>query len=168
MLESTADVVSDGKVVIFNYTLRTDEGELLDASEPGSPLAYLHGAENIVPGLEAQMSGRKAGDAFDAVVAPEDGYGLREDPGLRAIPREAFPPEAELEPGMELVIEDDEGNLTPIWILELRDEVVIIDTNHPLADQTLHFSIEIVGIRDATASEVEHGHPHGVDGSHQH
>jgi FKBP-type peptidyl-prolyl cis-trans isomerase SlyD len=166
MLQSTADVVSDGKVISFNYTLRTEDGEVLDTSEPGEPLAYLHGAENIVPGLEEQLTGHKSGDSFDATVKPEDGYGVRDPEGLRPIPREAFPEDAELEAGMELVLEDDEGNLTPIWIVDIRDEVVIIDTNHPLADITLCFSIEIVGIRSATASELEHGHPHDEHDGH--
>ncbi|MCB9701021.1 MAG: peptidylprolyl isomerase [Myxococcales bacterium] len=165
MLESTADVViRDGKVVIFNYVLRSDEGEVLDESEADDPMAYLHGADNIVPGLESQMSGRRVGDRFDAIVPPSEGYGVRDESAIRVIPREAFPEDADLAPGMELVVEDDEGDLTPIWIAELRDDVVIVDLNHPLADQTLCFTVEIIGIRDATESEIEHGHPHGVDG----
>ncbi len=166
MLQSTADVVSDGKVISFNYTLRTEDGEVLDASDAGEPLAYLHGAENIVPGLEEQLTGRKRGDAFEAKVKPEDGYGVRDPNGLRPIPREAFPEDAELEAGMELVVEDDEGNLTPIWIVDIREDMVIIDTNHPLADITLCFSIEIVDIRLATTSEIEHGHPHDENDGH--
>jgi len=166
MLQSTADVVSDGKVISFNYTLRTEDGELLDASEPGAPLAYLHGAENIVPGLEEQLTGHAPGDSFEVKVSPENGYGTRDPQGLRPIPREAFPEDAQLEAGMELVIEDDEGELTPIWIVDIREDVVIIDTNHPLADITLCFSIELVGIRAATASELEHGHPHDEDDGH--
>lgn len=165
MLTSTADVVSDGKVVIFTYTLRTDEGELLDESEPGDPMAYLHGADNIVPGLEEHMNGKAMGARFDAIVQPTEGYGVRDDSAVRVIPREAFPEDAELEPGMELVIEDDEGDLTPIWIAEIRDDVVIVDLNHPLADQVLCFSVEILAIRDATPEELEHGHPHGLDGT---
>ncbi len=168
MLQSSADVVSDGKVISFNYTLRTEEGELLDASEPGEPLAYLHGAENIVPGLEDQLSGHRSGDSFAVKVSPEDGYGKRSEPGLRPIPRDAFPEGAELEEGMELVVEDNEGNERPIWIVDLRDDVVIIDENHPLADVTLCFDVEIVDVRDATTSEIEHGHPHDEDDGHGH
>ncbi|HGG56333.1 MAG TPA: peptidylprolyl isomerase, partial [Nannocystis exedens] len=134
MLQSSADVVSDGKVISFTYTLRTEGGELLDASEPGEPLAYLHGAENIVPGLEEQLSGHRSGDSFAVKVNPEDGYGRRNEAGLRPIPREAFPEGAELVEGMELVVEDNEGNERSIWIVDLREDVVIIDENHPLAD----------------------------------
>lgn len=165
MLQASSEVVRDGKVVIFNYTLRNDEGEVLDASEPGDPMAYLHGAENIVPGLEEKMGGRGIGDRFEAVVPPELGYGLREEPGLRALPRAAFPDEVDLVAGMELALEDDEGDIVPIWIADVREDAVIVDINHPLADQTLHFAIEIVAIRDASESELEHGHPHGVDGN---
>lgn len=165
MLQGSSEVVRDGKVVIFNYTLRNEEGEVLDASEPGDPMAYLHGAENIVPGLEEQMGGRVVGDRFTAIVPPELGYGVREEPGLRALPRAAFPDDAELVAGMELALEDDEGDVMPIWIADIREDAVIVDINHPLADQTLHFAIEIVGIRDASESEIEHGHPHGADGN---
>ena len=165
MLQGSSEVVRDGKVVIFNYTLRNEEGEVLDASEPGDPMAYLHGAENIVPGLEEKMGGRVVGDRFEAIVPPELGYGLREEPGLRALPRAAFPDEVDLVAGMELALEDDEGDIVPIWIADVREDAVIVDINHPLADQTLHFAIEIVAIRDASESEIEHGHPHGVDGN---
>ncbi|HRI06840.1 MAG TPA: peptidylprolyl isomerase [Nannocystaceae bacterium] len=158
------DSVRDGKVVLFNYTLRNDEGEVLDASDPGEPMAYLHGADNIVPGLESEMSGKSIGARFDVVVPPELGYGRREEPGLRAIPRDAFGDDMELAEGMELILEDDEGDLMPIWIAEVHADAVIVDVNHPLADETLHFAVEIVGIRDATESELEHGHPHGPGG----
>jgi FKBP-type peptidyl-prolyl cis-trans isomerase SlyD len=160
------DMVRDGKVVVFNYTLRNDEGEVLDASEPGEPMAYLHGADNIVPGLEQEMAGKLLGAAFNVIVPPELGYGRREEPGLREIPREAFGEDSsELAAGMELLLEDDDGDLMPIWIAEVHPDKVIIDVNHPLADETLHFAVEILEIRDATESEIEHGHPHGVDGT---
>jgi FKBP-type peptidyl-prolyl cis-trans isomerase SlyD len=159
-------MVRDGKVVVFNYTLRNDEGEVLDASEPGEPMAYLHGADNIVPGLEQEMAGKLLGAAFNVIVPPELGYGRREEPGLREIPREAFGEDSsELAAGMELLLEDDDGDLMPIWIAEVHPDKVIIDVNHPLADETLHFAVEILEIRDATESEIEHGHPHGVDGT---
>jgi len=159
-------MVRDGKVVVFNYTLRNDEGEVLDASEPGEPMAYLHGADNIVPGLEQEMAGKLLGAAFSVIVPPELGYGRREEPGLREIPRDAFGEDsAELAEGMELLLEDDDGDLMPIWIAEVHADKVIIDINHPLADETLHFAVEILEIRDATESEIEHGHPHGVDGT---
>ncbi len=158
-------VAADGLVVAFNYTLRNGEGAVLDASN-GDPMAYLHGHDNIVPGLERQIAGRSVGDRFTAVVPPEEGYGLKMPDALKDVPREAFG-ELPIEVGMDLATEV-EGQLVPFWIAEVGAEVVRVDFNHPLAGVTLNFEVEVVAIRPATAEELEHGHPHGLDGHSGH
>lgn len=161
-------VVADNKVVLFHYTLTNSEGEVLDSSEGEEPLPYLQGAGNIVPGLERQMAGRAVGDKFKAVVPPEEGYGLVEGPGPQALPRDAFPPGFEIEEGMPIMAETEQGFPLTLWITGIERDQVYVDTNHPLAGQTLHFDVEIVHIRDANEGELEHGHPHGAHGDEDH
>jgi FKBP-type peptidyl-prolyl cis-trans isomerase SlyD len=160
--------ISDGKVATFHYTLRNggDSGEVLDSSEGRSPLAYLHGAGNIVPGLERQLSGRRVGESFAAVVEPAEGYGVR-DGSPQPVPRTQFPAGVPISEGMMLHAETPDHEVIPLWVVDVDDETVWVDENHPLAGVTLHFAIEVVEIRDATASEMEHGHPHGP-GGHDH
>jgi FKBP-type peptidyl-prolyl cis-trans isomerase SlyD len=156
--------ISDGCVVEIEFTLKDDGGHLLDASE-GDPLVYLHGADNIVPGLENALSGRTVGEKLDVVVSPEDGYGRRMGAGPQSIDRAGFPDGAELYVGMEFAVETEDG-LLPLYVVEVREDSVIVDVNHPLAGATLHFSVEVVGIRDSTEEERAHGHPHGPGGAH--
>ncbi len=160
-------MIGNGKVVSIHYTLSDGGGKVLDSSEGEEPMEYLHGAGNIVPGLEKALEGKKAKDSLKAVVSPEDGYGEREDGEPQAVPREAFPADADLEVGMEIAAEDDDGDLTPLWIVGVSKDHVMVDKNHPLAGETLHFAVEVVSVRDATPDEIEHGHPH-TPGHHHH
>ncbi len=159
--------VEAGKVVTFHYTLRNPGGDVIDTSDGGEPLAYLHGASNIVTGLEAQLAGRAEGDKIAAVVPPREGYGEKSGPGPQAVPREAFPDGVELFVGMQFEAETEDGHDVQLFIVQVGDEAVLVDTNHPLAGVTLHFDVEIVGVRDATDEEKAHGHPHGP-GGHDH
>ncbi len=161
-MSTSSAMIEAGKVVFFHYTLTDETGEVIDSSEGAEPLPYLHGAGNIVPGLERQMVGKCVGDRFEAVVPPEEGYGLPEGPGPQAIPRDAFPEDAELEEGLQFMAEDEDGESIPLWIVSIEDDAVIVDQNHPLAGVTLHFSIHITELRDATEDEIAHGHPHGT------
>lgn len=161
--------IVDGHVVLFHYTLTDDDGTVLDTSrERDQPLPYLHGSGNIVPGLEAQMTGKAIGDSFKAQVAPADGYGEHNGIAPQPVPRSEFPPEVPMQAGVQLMAQAPDGQAMPIWIHSVNDEMVFIDTNHPLAGKTLHFDVEITGIRDATADEKAHGHPHGPDGTQGH
>lgn len=160
--------VTDGHVVTFQYTLSDGEGAVLDASSAEQPLIYLHGADNIVPGLERRLAGHQLGDSIDAIVPPAEGYGEREGEGPQPVPRSSFPADVELFPGMQFVATGPEEGDIPLWITSLDDETVHVDINHPLAGVELHFKILITGIRAATASELEHGHTHGADGHHDH
>ena len=93
--------IADGLVVVLNYTLTADDGEVIDASTPDDPMAYLHGADNIVPGLEQALTGKTVGFKGKVVVEPEDGYGEREDLPPEAVPRSAFPADVEIAAGMQ-------------------------------------------------------------------
>ncbi len=161
---SESMTVSADKVVVFDYSLSSNEGQVLESSD-GDPLIYLHGHGNIVPGLERQIEGRSAGDEFTAVVEPHEGYGDRIDEEPVAVPRTQFPAELELEVGMQFAAEDDEGNEVPVWVIAIEADLVLVDPNHPLAGQQLTFNIHVHSVRDATADELAQGHPSGVDGT---
>lgn len=161
------DSVTDGLVVGIHYTLRNEAGETLDSSEGQEPLEYLHGAGNIVPGLEDALAGRKLGDSFQVTVQPEDGYGDRDPRGIRAVKRDAFPDDGTIEPGMQFFAEGPDGEPLAAWVVEVAHDRVVVDLNHPLAGVTLQFEGTIDSLREASAEEVEHGHPHGP-GGHEH
>jgi len=160
--------VSEGKVVLFHYTLKNDDGEVLDTSDGGDPLFYLHGAGNIVVGLEEELAGRTAGDKLSATVPAEKGYGVKMGPGPQPVDRSAFPEGVELEVGMQFHAEAPDGSPLTLWVTGLKGDTVLVDANHPLAGVTLHFDIEVASIRDATEEELSHGHPHGPDGTAGH
>jgi FKBP-type peptidyl-prolyl cis-trans isomerase SlyD len=163
-----SETIREGMVGLFHYTLTNDAGDRLDSSEGGDPMVYLHGHGNIVPGLERQLVGKSAGDAFVAKVPPAEGYGERSGPGPQRMPREAFPPGFPLHVGRPFGAETEQGEQVVLWIVGVEQDAVLVDIDHPLAGQTLHFDIAIVGVRAATAAELEHGHAHGVDGAAHH
>jgi FKBP-type peptidyl-prolyl cis-trans isomerase SlyD len=163
----STEAIAAGKVVSIHYTLSNDAGEELDSSRGNDPLVYLHGAQNILPGLEEKLEGKQIGQKFDAVIPPEKGYGPRRSAGPQTLPRNALPADAPIEPGMQVTAEDDAGQQMPLWIVDIDDESITIDTDHPLAGETLHFAVEILEVREATDQERDHGHVHG-DGDHHH
>ncbi|MEZ4469175.1 MAG: peptidylprolyl isomerase [bacterium] len=158
--------VAPNHVVSFNYVLRNGEGEVLDESGT-SPMDYLHGHDNIVPGLEKALLGKAVGAKLQVEVAPADGYGEKDDDAEDTIPLAEFggqPPRI----GEQFATRDDNGNIFPLWVTAVVGDEVHITFNHPLAGETLIFNVEIVGVRAATAEELAHGHPHGPDGHHHH
>ncbi len=154
------DRIVDDKVVSLIYTLTNDDGDVLDESEAGEPLEYLHGYENIVPGLESALTGRALGDKLQVVVPPEEGYGERVDGSVHKVDKSLFPDDMEIYAGAMFMSEEDDGEQTPFWIMDIEEDEIVIDFNHPLAGETLHFDVEVVAIRDATPEEIEHGHVH--------
>ena len=160
-------LIADNKVALIHYTLTDGEGTEIDTSRGSEPMAYLHGMGNIVPGLERELEGKTAGDRVKVVVAPEDGYGPKSDAPPQSVPRAAFEG-AEPVLGMPVSAEDDEGNHVQLWIVDVSDSEVTITPDHPLAGVTLHFDVEVLEVRDATPSELEHGHVHSGDGHHHH
>lgn len=161
--------IAEGKVVTFHYTLKNDAGEVIDSSSGNEPLAYLHGAGNIVPGLEGALLGHAAGEAFDVTLAPKDGYGDYVDDVVHNVSRSQFPEGTEITVGMQFGAEGPEGQQVACWVRKVEADTVVVDFNHPLAGQTLHFSVTIVSVRDASDAEKQHGHVHGEHGhGHDH
>jgi FKBP-type peptidyl-prolyl cis-trans isomerase SlyD len=165
---SAPTAIADGKVVVLHYTLRDGAGAIIDASEEDEPMAYLHGAHNIVPGLERALAGQSAGYAGKIAVAPADGYGERVEAAPQSVPRTAFPAHVELEPGMQFTAQGPNDQYVPIWVVRVEADKVLVESQHPLAGATLHFEVKVLEVRDATPEELEHGHPHGPDGHHHH
>lgn len=155
-------------VVEFDYTLTNDKGEVLDTSrgEGRRPLAYLHGKNNIIPGLEKHLEGKKEGDQFNATIAPEEAYGERTDDRVTTVPRAELAQIPDLQAGMQLQAQTPQGTQV-VTVTEVNDDTVTLDANHPLAGETLNFDIEVVAVRKATDEEVAHGHAHGPEG-HEH
>jgi len=157
--------IARNKVVTIHYTLRDEQGAVIDSSSGRGPLAYLHGKGNIVPGLERALDGRGAGDKLDVTVAPEQGYGLRDERLVEIVPRSRFPAGTELAPGMQLRTSGARGARI-VSVVKVERDFVTLDGNHPLAGRTLRFSVEVADVRRATHEEVSHGHVHGPGGHH--
>ena len=160
--------IEEKKVVSFHYTLTSEEGEKLDAShDRGEPMLYLHGAGNIIPGLEKAMEGREAGDSFQVTVPPEEAYGERREANVQRLPLKKLGVKPQqLQPGMILNLQTSQGP-AQVTVLKVGRFNVDVDANHPLSGQPLNFDVEIVEVRDATEEESQHGHAHGP-GGHNH
>jgi FKBP-type peptidyl-prolyl cis-trans isomerase SlyD len=151
--------ISENSVVSIDYVLTDPEGEVLDRSEEGSPLTYLHGANNIIPGLESALTGKAEGESLRVEVDPENGYGEYDDDLVQVVSQELFEDTGELKLGMRFQATSDSGNVV-VTVTEINDEGVTVDGNHPLAGQTLVFDVTVAGVREATAEEISHGHVH--------
>jgi len=152
-------------VVTIEYTLTSPDGEVLDTSKGGDPLSYLHGVGMLIPGLEKNLEGRGAGEAFDVKVAPHEGYGLRDERLVHKVTKQQLPAGLEVEIGLELSARGPEGELV-MTVVAVEGEQVTLDGNHPLAGIELHFTGEVKGVREATKDELSHGHVHGAGGHH--
>lgn len=160
-------IIAANKIVRIDYTLTDDQNQVIDSSQGGEPLAYLHGARNIIPGLENALEGKQAGDELQVHVAPAEAYGERDDRLVQMVPREMFEDSSEIQVGMQFHSADPEGNVTVVTVTHASDDTITIDANHPLAGVPLTFAVTVVEVRDASPEELEHGHVHGPDG-HQH
>ncbi len=158
--------IADDLVVSLEYTLRLDDDEIVDTSIGGEPLEFVQGQGQIIPGLERALYGMGIGDEMKVAVSPEDGYGELDDEAYEEVPASAFPADMTLEPGMQLQVSDASGEVYPAYVAEIRADTVMLDFNHPLAGETLNFDVKVVGLRAATAEELEHGHVHGHGHAH--
>jgi FKBP-type peptidyl-prolyl cis-trans isomerase SlyD len=160
-------VVADDMVVKLDYTLSLSNGEVYDSSEDSGPLEYLQGHGQLIPGLEEALYDMAVGDEKDVVVTPDVGYGEYDAEAVQSIPRDIFPAEMELEPGMAIDLYDEDADEeVEAYIAEVDGNTVVVDFNHPLAGETLNFHVKIAGIRAATPEEIDHGHAH--DDGHVH
>ena len=157
--------IADDKIVLIHYTLTNLDDEVMDSSDGGEPLAYLHGKGNIVPGLEKELLGKQAGDKVNVEVSPEEGYGELNEELIQEVDRAAFEGVEAIEVGMRFMAQTAWGQ-QPVVVTAVTEESVIVDGNHPLADQTLKFDVEVIEVRDASEEELQHGHAHGAGGHH--
>lgn len=158
--------ISDKSVVSFHYSLKDDSGEELETSFNDQPSCYLHGADNIIRGLEAAMAGRSAGERFEVSLVPAEAYGARNEAMQQRVPVKHLVYKGKLRPGMVVQLSTEKG-MRSVTVNKVGRHSADIDANHPLAGRALSFSIEIVDVREATSDEVSHGHAHGP-GGHQH
>ncbi len=160
--------IADQTVVTFDYTLSRPDGSLIESSrDGGEPVTYLHGAGNIIPGLERELAGKQAGDTLKVTIAPADGYGERREDLKQRIPAKYLGGSQKLRPGMQVPLRLEHGTQM-VTVLKVGKFSVDIDANHPLAGQSLCFDIEVKDVRAALPVELEHGHAHGADGHAHH
>lgn len=155
--------VEQNTVVSFHYTLTNQDGQQIESSREGMPMVYLHGAGNIIPGLEKEMAGREVGDTFVATIEPAEGYGERQPGKVQRVPAKHFPQPRKLQPGQLVRLETRQGTMQAV-VVKVGRFNIDVDANHPLAGQTLTFDVEITEMRDATEEEIAHRHVHGPGG----
>lgn len=157
--------IAKDRVATIDYVLKDDEGNVIDQSQDGN-FAYLHGAHNIIPGLENALAGKSEGDEVSVRVNPAEGYGERHEELVQVVQREMFPDDVDVEVGMQFHAQSPDGQMIVITVTDIEDENITIDGNHPLAGVNLNFDVKVCEVRDATDEEVAHGHVHGAGGHH--
>jgi FKBP-type peptidyl-prolyl cis-trans isomerase SlyD len=159
-VEITAD-----RVVLIHYTLKDDAGAVIDTSAGGEPLAYIQGHGNLVAGLEKALEGQQDGSNVAVSVTPEEGYGKHDSNLIQRVPKRGLQSAGAIKKGMQFQGRTDDG-MRLFTVTAVIGDMVTLDGNHPLADKTLHFDVQVVSVREATAEELEHGHVHGAGGHH--
>lgn len=155
--------ISQNRVATLNYTLTDEQGNKLDESHDDS-FAYLHGAQNIIPGLEKELEGKRAGDTLVVTVSPAEGYGERNDSMTQTVSKDMFEMDDDMQPGMQFHAASPDGQMVVVTVTAIDGDEITIDGNHPLAGVTLTFDVSIVDVRDATEEELTHGHVHAEGG----
>ncbi|MDH5718178.1 MAG: peptidylprolyl isomerase [Spirochaetia bacterium] len=151
--------VSNNKVVSIHYTLKNNEGAVIDESPKEQPLQYLHGYGNLIPGLEKALMGKSKEDKIDVSIPPEEAYGIRDDNNIQKVPKSQFEQGVEIKPGMQFQSQTEAG-VQIFTVTSVEDDQITVDGNHPLAGETLNFNVEIAEVREATDEEIKHGHVH--------
>jgi FKBP-type peptidyl-prolyl cis-trans isomerase SlyD len=157
--------IENKKVVSFHYALSNGQGEQIESSRDREPMVYLHGAGNIIPGLEKAMLGKAAGERFEVTVEPAEAYGERNENGIQRIPAKHFKQSGRLKVGQPVILHTKQGQVQ-VTVVKVGRFNIDVDQNHPLAGQALTFDVEVIDVRDATDEELSHGHAHGPGGAH--
>lgn len=157
--------IESNSVVTLHYILKDKEGNIIDQSDDGSFL-YLHGAMNIIPGLENALTGKTAGDEVSVTVSPEEGYGVKDPERIQEVPKEMFENSDEIAVGSQFHAQSPDGGAIVVTVTEVKDDVVVIDGNHALAGIDLNFDVKVIDVRQASEEEMAHGHVHGPHGHH--
>lgn len=158
--------IANNHVVSIAYTLKDNDDNIIDQSSDGS-FCYLHGASNIIPGLEEALTGKTTGDELSVSIPPEKGYGTHDAERVQDVPRDMFPADQDIQPGMQFHAQSPDGQMIVVTIARVEAGTITVDGNHPLAGVQLNFDVKVMDIREATAEELEHGHVHGPHG-HDH
>lgn len=158
--------IAKDSVVQFHYELKNEAGEILESSLKSDPIAYLHGHNNMIVGVEKALDGKVAGEQFSVTVTPEDGYGERQEDAQQRVPVKHLQGANNWKPGMVATVHTEQGE-RQVTIVKVGRFMGTVDLNHPLAGKTLTFDITVENVREATEEEISHGHAHGV-GGHQH
>lgn len=157
--------VTTKKVVTIEYTLKDDTGSVIDSSEGHGPLAFIHGIGQIIQGLEKALEGMSSGEQFKVSIPPAEAYGHRDESLAKTVNKSNFGGAENIEVGMQFEASNGD-EVVLVTITDIEGDNVTVDANHPLAGMTLHFSGKIVGVRDPSKEELEHGHVHGEGGHH--
>ncbi|MGS0695511.1 FKBP-type peptidyl-prolyl cis-trans isomerase [Shewanella sp. 0m-4] len=157
--------IKDDSVVQFNYTLRDEQGEVLETNEGLDPIAYLHGHDNMMPGVEDALTGKDVGAKFSVTLPASETYGERNDDAEQRVSVKHLQGASVWKPGMRALINTDEGQ-RQVTIIKVGKFMATVDVNHPLAGRELTFDLEVIDVRDATNEEIAHGHAHGKGGHH--
>ena len=157
--------IAPNKVVTLNYTLKDDDGNVIDSSNDGS-FAYLHGANNIIVGLEQALSGKTKGDELNVSIAPADAYGVRDESRTQVVSRANFPEGVDIAAGMQFQAQGPNGETLVVTVVKTDGDSITVDGNHPLAGMQLNFDVTVMDVRDASPEEIEHRHVHGPGGHH--
>jgi FKBP-type peptidyl-prolyl cis-trans isomerase SlyD len=149
-----SNTIQNDKVVSIHYDVHDTEGNLIDSSKGGDPLSYIHGKMHIIPGLEKALNGKAVGDALNATIKPEEAYGERSESMVQSVPKTELSSIENLQVGMHIEAESDQGPIV-LEVIEIKDNDVILDGNHPLAGKTLKFDVKVIDIRDASEEELK-------------
>ncbi len=158
--------IAKNTVVQFHYTLKDADGTVIEVSDVSEPMAYLHGHNNIIPGLEEEMEGKEVGAEFTASIPAEKAYGKRDESATQRVPIKHLQGAKKWKKGMIAHVHTEQGQ-RQVTVLKVGKFMVDVDANHPFACKELTFEVKIDDVRDATAEEIQHGHAHGI-GGHQH
>lgn len=158
--------ITANKVAIITYILKDNDGTLIDQADKESPFAFIQGVGSIIPGLEAALEGKSAGNKINVTIEPDKGYGDRNDAMIQVMSKDMFEGVDEVTPGMQFHAQTAEG-MSVVTVTGVEDDNVTIDGNHPLAGVTLNFDVDVLEVRDPTEEELDHGHVHGP-GGHNH
>ncbi len=152
--------IGENSVVSIDYTLKGDDGTVIDTSEGRDPLSFIYGIGAIIPGLEKELDGKTAGDSFAVTIAPEDGYGQYDEARMVEVPKEQIEGADGMTEGVQVQAQREDGGIEILTVASIGEKSVTLDGNHPLAGMNLHFNVDVKDVREATKEELEHGHVH--------
>jgi FKBP-type peptidyl-prolyl cis-trans isomerase SlyD len=153
-------------VVTVDYILTLDDGEVVEDTHAGMPMRFLAGHDEILPALEEALFGLAVGDETAVTLTSDDAYGDYDPDAFEEAPADAFPTTETIEPGMPIGVQDESGEMFQAFVSEVRPDTILLDFNHPLAGETLHFQVKVIDLRPATAEELNHGHVHEEGHAH--